>query len=233
MIKVNVIASGSRGNCTALNCGKVTILLDAGIGFNRIQRTLNFENPAACLITHEHSDHAKLSTINELLKRGTDIYMTAGTAKALNLENSHRLHLIESGTRYQLENFKFYATPTIHDAAEPVMFSFLDKENFTARYIVDTGEIPLKIASTDYLMIETNHLENNLTDSNVNAAQKERISKNHLSIEKVLMWMKQNILLREPKEIHLLHISKRHGNGEFFRQMVQAAVGDNVKVFAH
>ena len=231
-MKIDVIASGSKGNCTAVYLGKVTILLDAGIGFKSIQRALNFENPAACFITHEHGDHAKISTISELLKRGTEIFMTRGTAEALNLEKSHRLHLIEPVTRYKFENLTWYATPTVHDAAEPVMFNF-GTQNFIARYIVDSGEIPLKLAPADYLLIETNYLENNLADSQIDPAQKERISKNHLSVEKVLHWLKRNCFLERPKEIHLLHISKRHGNADFFRQMVQNLVGKTVKVFAH
>ena len=231
-MKIDIIASGSKGNCTAVYLGKVTILLDAGIGFKSIQRALNFENPTACLITHEHGDHAKISTISELLKRGTDVYLTKDTAEALKLENSHRLHLIEVGTRYEIADLKFFATSTFHDAAAPVMFS-IGTPNFIVRYIVDTGEIPLKVAPADYLLIETNYLENNLADSQIDPAQKERISKNHLSIEKVLHWLKRNCFLERPKEIHLIHISKRHGNADFFRQMVQNAVGENVKVFAH
>lgn len=233
MIDIKVIASGSSGNCTVLNCGKVTILLDAGIGFDRIQRALNFKNPTAALITHEHGDHAKTSTIAELLKRGVDVYMTNGTAKALQLGKTHRLHLINCGTRYEIGEFKFYASPTIHDAAEPVMYSFSKVSEFVVRYIVDSGEVPLKIAPTDYLLIETNYSESNLQTSGIDSTQKERISQNHLSIEKALEWLKHNAFLDQLKEIHLIHISKRHGNGEIFRQMVQAAISDNVKVFAH
>lgn len=232
MIDIKVIASGSSGNCTAVNFGKVTILLDAGIGFDRIQRALKFKNPTAALITHEHGDHAKPSTIAELLKRGVDVYMTKGTAEALKLDKSHRLHLIESGTRYELDEIKFYATPTIHDAAEPVMYS-IGNAKFAVRYIVDSGEVPLKVAPADYLLIEANYLTSKLMNSNVDQTQKERISKNHLSVEKVLEWLGHNIFLDRAREIHLIHISKRHGDGEIFRQMVQAAVGDDIKVFAH
>lgn len=235
---INVIASGSKGNCTAVTFGKVTILLDAGIGFDRIQRALNFKNPTAVFITHEHGDHAKLSTIQELLKRGVDVYMTKGTAEALKLKSSHRLHLIEVGVRYQMEDYinksryKFYATRTIHDAAEPVMYSFWDCHN-VVRYIVDSGEIPLQIMPADYLLIEANFLETELQNADIDSTQKERIFKNHLSAEKVLKWLKKDLIITKPREIHLLHISKRHGNGEIFRQMVQAEVGDDVKVFAH
>ena len=232
MIEVKVIASGSGGNCTALICGKVIILLDAGIGFDRIQRALDFQNPTAALITHEHGDHAKISTVQELLKRGVEIFMTRGTAEALKLEKSHRLNLIEPVTRYQLEDLKFYATPTIHDAAAPVMFS-IGNAKFSLRYIVDSGEIPLQLAPTDYLLIETNYLETELLNAKIDATQKERISKNHLSFEKALRWINRNNFLDRFKEIHLMHISKRHGNGEKFRQVIKNLVGADTKVFAH
>lgn len=233
MISVNVIASGSKGNCTAFSTGKITILFDAGIGFDRIQQALNFQLPAACFITHEHGDHAKFSTIQELLKRGVDVFMTSGTAQALNLDSSHRLHLIEPVERYDLDEFKFFATATNHDATQPVMFSFGKVSDFNARYIVDTGDIPLQFTPTDYLLVEANFLEKQLLNSQIDSVQRDRIFNNHLSLEKLLHWLKRNSPFHPPKEIHLIHISKRHGDKDFFRQLVQNAVGFKTKVFAY
>ncbi|MBQ7705400.1 MAG: hypothetical protein IJT73_08255 [Selenomonadaceae bacterium] len=234
MIDLNIIASGSKGNCTAATSGTVTILLDAGIAFDRIQRALDFKNPTACFITHEHGDHANKATIAELLKRGTDIYMTAGTANALKLETSHRLHLIESKKLYELDDsipIRFYATPTVHDAAEPVSFHF--NWNFeTLVYIVDTGYLPPFDTVRNYLLIEANHSTADLLNANIDDSQKQRILQNHLSIEKVVKYIEDNNQ-GNLAEVHLIHISKRHGDGEQFRQAVQAVVGDKIKVLAH
>ena len=234
MVNVNVLASGSKGNCTALIFGKVTILLDAGIGFDRLQQALNFENPAACLITHEHGDHVNKNTLNELLTRGVEVYMTKGTANALQLEPSHRLKIIESKIAYDLDNKNhiwFYATPSVHDAAEPVYFT-IHFSTETVSYITDTNYLPTFDTLPRYLIIEANHSTADLINAPIDQRQKQRILNNHLAIEKVLPYIETN-LSNQLTEVHLIHISKRHGDAEKFKQMVQAVVSDKVKAFAH
>ncbi|WP_249961578.1 MBL fold metallo-hydrolase, partial [Histophilus somni] len=90
MIDIKVFGSGSSGNCYLANINKTKILLEAGIPFKQIQKGMMFKvsNIDACLVTHEHLDHAK--SAKDLIKNGVDCYMTQGTAEALKLK-SHRL----------------------------------------------------------------------------------------------------------------------------------------------
>lgn len=228
-IAINVIASGSSGNCTAVQFGEDTILLDAGIKFDRIMSAINFELPRAIFITHEHCDHANKSAIAEFLKRGVEVYMTGGTAQKLKLD-SHNLKIVEQLTEYELESFTFYPFPAVHDAADPVCFSFgyyykmLD-------YVIDTGYLQPYDAVPDYLLIEANHSAQTLLDTELDEPQKKRIAQNHLSLEKVVKY-----LLDNPKdfltEVHLLHVSKRHGDPEYFKKVIQSIVGAEVIVKA-
>jgi phosphoribosyl 1,2-cyclic phosphodiesterase len=62
MVRVTVLASGSRGNCTLISSSRTRILVDAGLScretLNRMR--LAGEDPAALtaiLISHEHGDH--------------------------------------------------------------------------------------------------------------------------------------------------------------------------------
>lgn len=235
-MKIKVLASGSKGNCTALISDDATILLDVGIGLKKLQQALNFKNPTAALITHEHGDHANKSTIAELLKRGVDIYMTKGTATALQLEDCHNLKLINTTRVYDIcsDNYVCFvgAFPVIHDAAEPVAFNVsLNDERLI--YLTDTGCVTTLVNSLpQYLIIEANHSTEDLINSNIDEHQKQRILKNHLCIEKVVRYLNESSL-ENLKEVHLIHISKRHGNPEQFKQMVQEVVGDKVKVFAY
>lgn len=234
MIDIKVLASGSKGNCTAVTHGKTTILLDAGINFGKLQQALNFENPAAVFITHEHSDHVNKVTLNKLLKRGVDIYMTEGTATALNLEPRHNLKLVQTRKFYDIDEEKtlhFFAFPTAHDALEPVNFTF-DLDSDTVEYTTDTKQLPLFAPIHNYFIVEANYSVDNLLNSNIDERQKERIYNNHLAVEKVLTFLGNNSCDRL-KEVHLIHISKRHGNPEQFKNLVQGVVGDKVKVFAY
>ncbi len=224
MIEIKVLASGSRGNCTALRSGSTTILLDAGIMFSTIREALDFKNPAAALITHEHGDHARLSTIRELLKRGVDVYMTAGTAEALNLPQHHRLHLISTGEIFQVADFKAATTFQIkHDAAEPVGFFIFDGDDFLI-YLTDIGVLPTFDKPTlTHLIIEANHSEERLRASNISANLKVRIWENHLSIEQVERFFRESEL-PSLKEVHVIHVSKRHGDAAEFQRRIQAIV---------
>ena len=222
MIEIKVLASGSRGNCTALRSGSTTILLDAGIMFSTIREALDFKNPAAALITHEHGDHARLSTIRELLNRGVDLFMTAGTAEALHLANHHRLHIFSANNMFSAAGFTCGSIPTAHDAADPVAYLVMDSSGDTVTYFTDSGAIPLNSGNVrTKLIIEANHGEGALQASNISANLKRRIWDNHLSIEQVERFFRESEL-PSLKEVHLIHVSKRHGDAAQFQRRVQA-----------
>jgi len=86
MVEISSLASGSSGNCYRLTDGSTPLLLECGISFKEIKKKLNFRTSeiAACLITHEHGDHAK--AVNDLMKAGIDCYMSKGTKEALGIE---------------------------------------------------------------------------------------------------------------------------------------------------
>lgn len=229
MIDVKVIASGSGGNCTVLTSDSTTILLDAGIKFSTIQQALNFRNPTAVLITHEHGDHAHKPTIKEFLKRGVEILMTRGTAEALKLEPRHNLCYCSANVNALVAPCFISCEPVQHDAAEPVSFTVNDGADEVV-YITDTGWLSLERAwGVTKLLIETNFDSDALTESGINEKLKERILGNHLSIEQVVSVLEMADLPRL-KEIWLMHISERHGKGEEFRRRVEAVVPAGVKV---
>lgn len=233
MFGVNVLASGSKGNCTLLSSGDTKILLDAGINFGTLQRALNFENPTAVFLTHEHQDHVNKSTLAELLKRGVEVFMTRGTAEALHLEPRHNLKLIKADDRVEVGDLKITSLPTSHDAAEPVYFFIFKDINNCAEYVTDTGSINnlLKFIPA-HLIIEANHDAETLLAADIDEHQKQRILNSHLSIQKLAEYLGK-VDKTFLQEVHLIHISKRHGNAEKFRQIVQNIVGDKVKVFAY
>ena len=63
-MKVKVLASGSKGNCTLIRTDKINILIDMGINYQYLASELenvhlNPKDLDAILITHTHSDHIK------------------------------------------------------------------------------------------------------------------------------------------------------------------------------
>ena len=60
-MEIEVLGTGSSGNCYKVKIGKATLLLECGLPYKVIQKKLNFKVSEidACLVTHEHMDHAK------------------------------------------------------------------------------------------------------------------------------------------------------------------------------
>src|SRR6201998_2210383 len=86
MVRMTVLASGSRGNSTIVSSSKARILLDAGLSCRELMKRMRAanEDPAtldAILITHEHQDHVQgLSVLAR--KLGVPVYFTHATHRA-------------------------------------------------------------------------------------------------------------------------------------------------------
>ena len=63
-MKVKTIASGSKGNCSIVLCNKTNLIIDMGISYLTLKRSLegnslSFNDITGILITHSHKDHTK------------------------------------------------------------------------------------------------------------------------------------------------------------------------------
>ena len=230
MIDVEVLATGSKGNCYLLTSGEKRILLDCGLPYKKTLKLLDFKLPTAVMVTHEHKDHATAAA--DFIKHGVDVYMTCGTAMALGLEENHRLHLIEVEELFSVGHLAIMPCENFHDAAEPVKFAVHDFEDGVF-YVTDTGNLfGLDFARADdatKILLETNFSEETLQNSTIDPKLKQRILGNHLSVEKAAKFLEE-IDLSACKEIYLIHISARHGDGEEFKNLIQKVVGEKIKV---
>lgn len=86
MVRITVLASGSKGNCTVVTTNRTRIALDAGLSCREIVKRMRLrgEEPEkldALLITHEHSDHVQgLSTLAR--RWSVPVYITRQTHAA-------------------------------------------------------------------------------------------------------------------------------------------------------
>src|SRR5260370_11415071 len=86
MVRITVLASGSKGNCAMVASSTTRILVDAGLSCREILNRMRQagEDPealSAIVITHEHSDHiGGLKVLARKLK--VPVYMTGPTHKA-------------------------------------------------------------------------------------------------------------------------------------------------------
>lgn len=240
-MKIQVLGTGSAGNCYKVEIGKATLLLECGLPFKVIQRKLGFKlsDIDACLVTHEHMDHAK--AVKDLMKAGVDCYMTKGTAEALELKG-HRLNTFRpfEKARYYSEELKdviILPFEAVHDVAEPVSyyirtFSMTEKIESMV-FVTDTAYLKYQLPICDVLMIECNYvksvLDKQVEDGKLNINLRNRIVKNHLSLETLVEALKAANLSR-CKQIYLMHLSDGNSDEELIKRTIQETTGVEVVV---
>src|SRR5665213_3627322 len=86
MVRVTVLASGSKGNCTVVSTSRTRIVVDAGLSCKEIVKRMRLsgEEPEkldGMLITHEHQDH--IQGLSVLARRwNVPVYATEATHAA-------------------------------------------------------------------------------------------------------------------------------------------------------
>lgn len=238
MIDIKIIGSGSSGNCYLANINGTQLLLECGLPFKTIQKALNFKlsKIEACLVTHEHIDHSK--AVKDLLKNSIDVYATKGTFDALNVKSHRAISFLkdkEDTYCYKFFN-RFCVLPfqAIHDAQEPVSFYIQDvhtKESLL--FVTDTAYMPYKIPNVDILMVECNYVKNvintNLKNESLNLILRNRIVKNHMSLETLLNALKQ-ANLSNLKKIYVLHLSDTNSQEKVILEAIQKQTGVIVEI---
>lgn len=232
MIEIKTLATGSKGNCYHITDGHTPLLLEAGINFKQIRQALNFKTSdiAACLITHEHGDHAK--GLKDVLNAGIDTYMSAGTMQALSV-NHHRLKTVEKLRPFTIGTWRIMPFETEHDTAEPIGFLLANKAGNKLLFATDTYYIRYKFKGVTHLMIECNYsksiLNKNIDEGITPKFMRKRLIKSHFSLENVLEFLKANDLSKV-QEIHLLHLSDSNSDEVLFKQEVQKLTGKPVYI---
>ncbi len=219
-MKVCVLASGSKGNCTYIECNDTKILIDAGISKKRVETELNKINVTidqidALFITHEHIDHV-LGIIPLYKAFKGQLYMSLGTHKALLQKDIEKYSILKpcfitATSKIAVNDLIVSSIPIFHDAAEPLGFIVLGN-NQKLVYITDTGYIHKDIVSfisnADIYVFECNHDEQILMQCDRPYNTKMRIlgQNGHLSNEDAL-YVLANIIGCNTKKVFYAHIS--------------------------
>jgi phosphoribosyl 1,2-cyclic phosphodiesterase len=118
-----------------------------------------------------------------------------------------------------------------HDCNQP--FGFLVKSLITGKklvYIVDSGVIWFDFKGVTHWLVEANHYEKGLENSDLEEVVKKRIAENHMSFERLSEFLSDSDL-SNTEEIHLLHLSNGNSNEQKFVLELQRQTG--VPVYVH
>lgn len=224
-MKVKTIASGSKGNCTIVLCDETNIIIDMGISYLTLKKSLeenslSFDNFSGILVTHCHKDHTKglASLIN---KTKLPVYIPEGMYESLK-EFVPYAKCIFIDDEFEINDVKIELIHTSHDAPSSVGF-IIEHNNKSLVYVTDTGYINRKylarMVGKDAYIIESNHDEVMLMDGPYPRFLKERVisDKGHLSNRTTAKYLKK-IIGNNTKNIVLAHLSENNNTEELALQ---------------
>lgn len=230
MMDVHTLASGSSGNAYIISDGATTLLLEAGIPIKKIARQVSLSSVDACLLSHEHGDHARAAA-DLMVRYSVDLYASHGTLDALHLSDDYRAHPVKAEEQFGIGTFTVMPLHMKHDAAEPLGFILSSSRGGKLLFATDTYLIPYKIPhGTTVLMLECNYsldvLSQSIALGVTDHRQRDRLRFSHMSMEYLLRYLHENRnRLSAVSEIRLIHLSGRNGDRELFKRKVEELTG--------
>jgi phosphoribosyl 1,2-cyclic phosphodiesterase len=178
------LGSGSTGNAWLVESGATRVLIDCGIGPDRLTRRLmrvgvEPATIAAILITHEHDDHVG-GAAAFARRHAIPVHATYGTVQGSGtaLSGIDRLLEVEPSGRVAIGDLEVLPVAVPHDAREPVQYVMGDGD-VRLGVITDLGSITPHVTASfsglDALVLEANHDEDMLRDGPYPKFLKERV----------------------------------------------------------
>jgi len=228
------IASSSHGNAYIVEDGQTIVLLECGVARRTLNKLLERKLGITCadcagvLVSHEHKDHAK--AVPELLKDGATIYMSEGTAEALELDGVEACSSME---QFSLGTMDIVPFAVFHDAQEPLGFvvrSRLDGEELV--FATDTVNLRYQFPGVTILAIEANYDKDILGRcEKLPEKTRERIQNTHMEIDTLCDYLR-GLDLSQCREIWLLHLSDATSHEGHFLNRVRRCVLPGIRVQA-
>ena len=229
-MKFKSLASSSSGNAYVVSDEETHVLLECGISHSKLQKLSGFSLSEfqACLVTHEHKDHAK--SVAELISRGMPVFMSQGTAEAMETEGAE---LIESMEQFNVGSLDIVPFTTFHDAREPLGFLIKSRvDGDVLAFATDTVNLRYKFPGLNILAIEANYDKTILERcERMPEKVRYRITNSHMEIDTLCDYLR-SLDLSQCREIHLLHLSDATSHEGHFINKVARAVPPGIEITA-
>ena len=166
-MKVDILFSGSSGNCTLIRSEETSILIDCGKSARAISTALRSLGAELCtvdaiFITHEHTDH--VSALGVILsKYHIPVHMTGPSAEKFFSERGAmpglEIHPVEYSA--SVGSLKISSFPLPHDSAAHVGYVVTDEDGDRLGIATDMGHVTDEAVSNlsvcRRVIIEANH----------------------------------------------------------------------------
>ena len=234
-LRVCVLGSGSKGNCTYIESAEARILIDAGLSAREIERRLRQigRSPAGLdgvLISHEHSDH--IQGVGALARRyKLPVYANSATW----LRAQHVVGMVNdlrefwAGTPFMINDLLVDPFSLPHDADDPVAFR-LNWRRRSMAIVTDLGYpsqlVRERIRGCHLLVLEANHDDAMLKAGPYPWPLKQRIGgkSGHLSNLQSSQLLR-DVLHDELEHVVLAHLSEINNHPDLAHLTAQEVLG--------
>ncbi|MBG9756381.1 MBL fold metallo-hydrolase [Lysinibacillus sphaericus] len=217
-MKVDILASGSSGNCIALTTNETTILIDAGIAKTKIEKRLlevgiTPNNVKAIFVTHAHSDHIKGLPLANKYK--IPVYAGEREWKNITTVEDDLIRPIGVGGIFGCGHFIVSHFNVHHDAIDPRGYIVWTLDNFKVSICLDTGKVDKEMLQhmqgSNIYIIEANHEPRMVEASDYPNSVKARILSHvgHLSNEQTATALRE-LVRGKGERIYLTHLSSKN-----------------------
>lgn len=214
-MKVIVLSSGSKGNCTLIQTNNTKILIDLGVTKSYLEKELKEvgvqpSDISAILITHTHVDH--IQGIKAFIKKyNTKLYVNKVILQLLKEYVDDFEYVLYEKDEFSISDINIKVIKTSHDAKGSVGF-VLESKGKSFVYITDTGYINNKywndLSNHDLYFLESNHDVEMLMNGKYPYHLKRRIlgDKGHLSNDDAAYYLSE-FIGKKTKTVILGHLS--------------------------
>lgn len=225
---LQVLGSSSAGNGYILDTGTHAILIEAGVGISEIKKAVNFDIARidACLITHEHGDHA--AHAKSVIAQQIPVFASAGTLEAVGIANNYNATSMEAYKWHRVGEFSVLPIPVNHDAAEPFGYYIHHRDMGNLLFLTDfcmseEERLPDGM-EIDHLLVECNYskdiLDQNTLAGKISVQRRNRVIQSHCSLSTCKAIIGAEIQEGWTRNIVLLHLSGDNSDVSRFREEI-------------
>ena len=247
-MRMTVLASGSKGNCTVISSNQASILVDAGISCRETLKRMRAageepERLKAIVITHEHQDHvAGLQVLARKLQ--IPVFITEATYHRWHRENRdaegkparlEHLEHFQAGCSFTVADITVTAFTIPHDAADPCGFTFRT-DGLKMGVVTDLGymspNVKEQLRRCDALLIESNHDLEMLRNGPYPWMVKQRVMSRvgHLSNTALAEFFAKDYD-GHASQLVLGHLSEHNNHPELARESAYKALDGKLSLF--
>ena len=229
---INVLKSGSSGNCTVISEAGRHIIIDAGVRPELVRMVVGYDNAIieAVLVSHDHKDHSEY--IGYWIRTGVPVYfdrsvgMVSRTTSGFACKKHKHFSWIKPGGL--MGEFIYNTFPVYHDMPNSAFLVTGVTSGKTAMYCTEQSRIDVDVPGIESILIEANYcpiiLDRNITIGALNHSIGGRIKEMHMSVETSIEYINR-VKTPRLKSIVLMHLSSINSNEKEFIEKTQRATG--------